>query len=442
MTLKKLILAAVGMAVGVSSFAISEVKAAEQFIPSLVYRTGPFAPGGIPFADGAMDYYKLLNERDGGINGVKLVVEECDTAYNNDRGVECYERLKGKGATGAAAFSPLGTGITYAIIDRATNDKIPVFSMGYGRTDASDGRVFPYIFTFPSTYWSQASALIRYVGQQEGGLEKLKGKKIALVYLDGAYGKEPIPVLEKLAKKYGFSFHGFPVTYPGLEQKATWLTIGRKLRPDWVFMWGWGVMNQTAIKEAANVGFPMGKFIGNWWSGAESDTVPAGDAAIGYKSSTFHAPGQNYLVHLDILKHVYAKGNGTTSEDKIGEVLYNRGVINSIYVTEAIRTAMGKYGNKPLTGEQIRWGFENLHLTQADLSKLGLTNFMKTIKVTCENHEGGTPLRMQEWTGSQWQLVTDWIEPMPEIVRPMIEASAAKYAAEKGITPRKCDGSD
>ena len=79
----------------------------EQFIPRLVYRTGAYAPNGIPFANGAADYLTLLNERDGGINGVKLVMEECETGYATDKGVECYERLKGKGPTGAAYFSPL-----------------------------------------------------------------------------------------------------------------------------------------------------------------------------------------------------------------------------------------------------------------------------------------------------------------------------------------------
>jgi branched-chain amino acid transport system substrate-binding protein len=442
MTLTKLTLAALGLVVGISGFAVESAKAAEQFIPSLVYRTGPYAPNGVPLADGRMDYYKMLNARDGGINGVKLVVEECDTGYNTDRGVECYERLKGKGPTGAAAFFPLSTGITYAIIERAAKDKIPVFSMGYGRTDASDGRVFPYVFTAPMTYWSQASALVRYVGGEEGGMAKLKGKKLALVYHDSAYGKEPIATFEKLAEKYGFTFHKFPVTHPGLEQKATWLTIGRKLRPDWVFMWGWGVMNQTAIKEAGNVGFPMNKFIGGWWSGAEPDTRPAGKGAVGYRSAAFHSPGSNFIVHQDIYKHVYATGNGSTTEDLVGEVLYNRGLIESVFVSEAIRKAMSKYGNKPMTGEQVRWGFENLNLSNARLAKLGLSGFMKPVKLSCANHEGGTSLRIQEWKGQQWEFVSDWIEPMNDVVRPMIEASAAKYAKEKGITPRKCDGSD
>ncbi|MGA6963313.1 MAG: ABC transporter substrate-binding protein, partial [Xanthobacteraceae bacterium] len=90
----------------------------EQFIPHLVYRTGPYAPNGAPFANGIADYYKLINERDGGINGVKITWEECDTGYATDRGVECYERLKGKGPTGASYVIPLSTGITFALTEK------------------------------------------------------------------------------------------------------------------------------------------------------------------------------------------------------------------------------------------------------------------------------------------------------------------------------------
>ena len=153
----------------------------EQFFPSLVYRTGPYAPNGIPFANGFADYLNLLNARDGGINGVKITTEECETGYATDRGVECYERLKGKGPTGASWVDPLSTGITYAVMERGTADKIPIISMGYGRADASYGAVWPYVFTFPATYWAQADAFIEYIGQQEGGMEKHKGVKIALV---------------------------------------------------------------------------------------------------------------------------------------------------------------------------------------------------------------------------------------------------------------------
>jgi len=409
--------------------------AQEQYVPLLVYRTGAYAPNGIPLANGQADYFNMLNARDGGIGGVRLVVEECDTAYNNDKGVECYERLKDGGPTGATSFSPFSTGITYALIERATADRIPLFTMGYGRTDASDGRVFPYVFTMPTTYWSQATSIIRYIREQEEG--DLAGKDIALVYHDSAYGKEPIPTLEILAEDMGFELHLFPVAHPGLEQKATWLNVGRRLRPDWVVMWGWGVMNSTAIKEAAAVGYPMDRFIGNHWAGAEVDVRPAGDAAVGYLAANFHAPGR-FDVHEDILTHLYDEGRGAGARERVGEVLYNRGVVNAAITAEAIRVAQEIHGVRPLTGAEVRDGFENLELTTERLAELGLDGFMNPIEVSCADHEGGGSVFIQQWDGTDWQRVSDWIAPMTDVVRPLIEQSAAAYAAENGITPRDC----
>ena len=427
-----------GVSAAAALFAASMLPAAaqdKQFVPALMYRSGPYAPNGIPFADGFHDYFAMLNAK-GGINGVKIDYEECDTAYNNDRGVECYERLK---RPGAAAITPLSTGITYALIERATADKIPVLSMGYGRTAGSDGTVFPYVFTLPATYWSGADIIIHYIADQEGGYDKLKGKKIALVYHDSAYGKEPIPTLQALAAKHGFELSLFPVAHPGLEQKATWLQIGRQLRPDWTAMWGWGVMNSTAIKEAAAVGYPMDHFIGIWWSGAEPDVVPAGDQAIGYKSLNFNGVGTDYPAIQDILKLVHDAGNGVGPREEVGQVLYNRGVMNGVIIAEAITNAQAKYGNKPLTGEQIRDGFEAINIDAARLAELGLSGFMEAIKISCADHEGTGRAYVQQWDGKNWKQVSDWIEPnRAGLLRPMIEEAAAAYAKEKGITPRTC----
>ncbi|MEO1090339.1 MAG: ABC transporter substrate-binding protein [Pseudomonadota bacterium] len=417
-------------------FAPALAQADEQFIPILSYRTGAYAPNGIPLANGQVDYYRMINARDGGVNGVPLAIEECDTAYNNDQGVECYERLKGRGAS---VISPFSTGITYALIERTKADGIPLFTMGYGRTDASDGTVFPHVFTMPMTYWSQATSIIQYIADQEGG--DLEGKTIALVYHDSAYGKEPIATLEKLAAEKGFTLELFPVAHPGLEQKATWLTIGRRLRPDWVVMWGWGVMNATAIKEAAAVGYPMDRFVGNHWAGAEVDVIPAGDSAIGYLAANFHSPGDGFAVHDDIYTHVYDTGDGAGDRERVGEVLYNRGIVNAAIVVEAIRAGQAIHGNRVLTGEEVRDGFEALNLSPEGLAELGLAEFMNPIAVTCADHEGGGAIFVQQWDGETWDRVSDWIPPMTDLVRPMIEESAAAYAAEKGLTPRDCPSS-
>ena len=107
MNIKKLAVAGLGAVAALSGMAATEALAQnEQFIPMLVYRTGPYAPSGIPVANGFRDYYTLINNRDGGINGVKIAFEECETQYNTKLGVECYEKLKNSGPTGASLVEP------------------------------------------------------------------------------------------------------------------------------------------------------------------------------------------------------------------------------------------------------------------------------------------------------------------------------------------------
>ena len=331
---------------------------------------------------------------------------------------------------------PLSTGITYRLIERATADKIPLISMGYGRTDATNGKIFPYVFPLVTNYWSQNTAKIKYIGMKEGGMENLKGKKIANLYHESSYGKETIPVLDKQAEMYGFQVRHFPVPHPGLDQKATWLEIARRYKPDWVILRGWGVMNPTALKEAARVGFPATKIVGVWWSGAEEDVIPAGKAAVGYVAAGFHPSGSDFPAIQEILDKVHGAGKGHISPQRVGTIYYNRGLISAVITTEAIRTAQGKFGAKPLTGEEIRWGIENLDLTEARIEELGVGGLMSPIKVSCADHEGGGAVKFQEWTGTEWKAVTDWIDPDRSITNPMIQASSAQYAKEKGITPR------
>lgn len=436
MNIKRLGLGVV-TAVGLANMVAVEVAIAaeEIFMPGLVYRTGPYAPNGIPFANGFKDYVTLINERDGGVNGVKLVYEECETGYNTKVGVECYEKLKSRNPV---AIIPNSTGITYQLIPKTAADGIPLLTMGYGRTSAAVGSVFPWVFNLPATYWSQATAVIRFMGAKEGGMANLKGKKIAHIYHNSAYGKEANPTLKVLAEKFGFDLTLLAVDHPGQEQKATWLQIRRK-KPDWIFMSGWGVMNQVAIKEAAAQGYPMDRFIGNWWSGSENDVKPAAAGANGYTAATFHTPGGDTKLHADLKKYVYDKGLGAGEADRIDEVLYIRGLFNHIVVVEAIRKAQEKYGVKVPNGEQMRWAFENTDLTAADWERIGLAGF-PPMKVSCNDHEGGHPVLFQQWDSgaSKWNVISDWIPVMTDLVRPLMEADAAKFAEENKITPAKC----
>jgi branched-chain amino acid transport system substrate-binding protein len=422
----------------IAAFAVSATttvvaQSKEQFIPVLSYRTGPYAPNGTPWANGFVDYLKLVNSK-GGINGVKISYEECETGYDTARSVECYERLKSKKPS---FVQTLSTGATFAITEKAPGDKIPVLTVGYGRSESADGSVFKWNFPIAGTYWVAADTILQAIAKKEGGWDKLKGKKIALVYHDSPFGKEPIPLIQERSRIHGFELQLLPVTAPGVEQKATWLQV-RQARPDYVVLWGWGVMNSTAIKEAQATGYAREKMYGVWWAGAEPDVKDVAEGAKGYNAITIqHGAEPNSDIVKFLLAQVHAKGQGTGPKEEVGQVLYLRGVMSAMIGIEGIRSAQERFGKgKVVTGEQVRWGLENLNLTQAKLDALGFKGVMRPISTSCVDHMGAAWTRVHTWNGKAWEFTSDWMQADEQILKPLVKATADKYAAEKKLTRR------
>ncbi len=430
---------AVAGVVGGSMAATDALAQGGTFVPILSYRTGPFANSGIPNANGMHDYFTMLNERDGGIGGSKLVVEECETGYKNERGVECYEALKSKHP---AVINPYSTGITLALIPKAAVDHIPILSMAYGLSASAVGNDFPWIFNPPATYWDGLSMIFRYIGGKEGGLDKLKGKTIGFIFFDGGYGREPLPLLHQFAKDYGFTVKEYPVPPGDMQnQSGLWLNV-RRDRPDWMIMWGWGAMNPTAVQEAAKTGYPLDHFVGIWWSGNEDDARPAGPGGKGYLSLNFNAVGADFPATQDIVKYVIDKGKSQTPKDKVGDNFYNRGILNAVIVSEGIRNAQKLTGKTDIIGDEMRRGLESLRVSEARFKELGLPGFAAPFSVNCTDHNGHHSAYMQQWDGSKWVKVSDWIEPMKDKVMPLLDAAAADYVSKNQPWPKRTEACD
>ena len=426
-------------AVLVGLVGVTAVAAADaQFLAILGVREGAQRSGQIQIANGFIDYVTLLNARDGGINGVPLVWEECETVYDVPRGLECYEHLKAKGATGAAVFQLANTPLVNALIERATQDQIPLLAGPTGRSDASDGRVFPYVFKPPLNRWSQTTAKIRFLGQRAGGMDQLKGRKIVHVYFDGDFGRETIPILDRQAAHYGFTVQHLAVPPPGLDQKATWLRV-KVAQPDWVILRS-PRRHDLDRPEGSGAGrVPPRQDRGDdtrparrrgscrlerrpWASSARSSMARGDTSRSSRTSSPPSMPGGRERGR----KRMSARGTGYW------------GMLRALLATEGIRTAMRHFGNQPLTGAQVQWGLEHLTLTPAYLKALGAEGLLPPLTLSCRDHEGGGGVKFQQWDGTQWTVLTDWIAPDQALVRPLVEASAAKYAQEKGITLRAC----
>jgi branched-chain amino acid transport system substrate-binding protein len=430
-------------AAAAAAFGGSAAPAAAQdsvYIPLLTYRTGPFAGSGIPIANGMRDYLEMINQRDGGINGVKILIEECETGYDTKKGVECYDAVKSKNPV---VVNPYSTGITLQLIPRASVDKVPMLSMAYGLSASADGDIFPWIFNPPATYWDGASVMVAYMADQLGGFDKLKGKKLGLIHLDAPYGKEPIPLLQNLAKQYGFEVKLYPIAAADMQnQGATWLNI-RRDRPDFLYNQGWGAMNPTAVKEAIKNNFPITRLVGVWWAGGDDDARAGGAEAKGYKSLNFHQAGTNFPFVQDIIKHVYDKGlSKVDSKDRIGENLYNRGAYNSMLMVEAIRNAQKITGKKAVTGEDVRRGFETLNISEARLKEMGMEGFAAPVQVSCGDHNGHHKVFVAEWDGTKYVKATDWIAPLKDKVRPLIDEAAQEYAKANAGWPKRTEVCD
>ena len=409
------------------------------YIPLMTYRTGPYAGSGIPIADGMKDYLAMLNERDGGIGGVKLLVEECETGYDTKKGVECYEATKSKNPV---MYNPYSTGITLQLIPKAAVDKIPILSMAYGLSAVAIGNTFPWVFNPPVTYWDGASVFVKHVADTEGGIAKLKGKKIGLVYLDVPYGKEPIPVLEALSKQYGFELKLYPIAAKEMQnQGSQWLNI-RRDKPDWLYMQGWGAMNPTAVKEATKINFPMDHMVGVWWAGGDDDARGGGEEAKGYKSLNFHGYGANFPALQDIKKFVLDKGKSQYPAEKFGDNLYNRGVYNSMLIAEAIRNAQKLTGKKAVNGEDVRRGLETLDVSVARLKEIGMENFASPVKLACSNHSGHHNVYIMKWDGKKWVKSSDWMAPMKDVVGELLEQDAKDFVEKNKSWPKRIETCD
>jgi branched-chain amino acid transport system substrate-binding protein len=398
----------------------------EPYIIGLAgYRTGAFQHTGTPLGNGMQDMATLVNLQ-GGIDGRPIKVVEVETGYSTPRGVEAYERIKTEG--NMVTFVPFSTGTTFAVTPKAFEDKIPILHTGYGVSAAAHGETFPYNFLLSPTYWTVEAATTKFIADQSGGEAGLKAKKIGIVYADIDYGRETIPLMEALAEKFGFELQLFPVAWPGLDQAATWTDIAERSKPDWIILRMWGQSTVVSIQEAARVQYPMTNIIGSPWSPTDQDISLAGPGiAKGIKANYWTTSGTDIPIIQTILTDVHDAGKGYGPRYEVGTQLYNRGVYNVAIAVQAIRIAAKEFGHdKPLTPEQVAWGYE--HLTPESLVEAGLEGLVPPGLTTSETDHMGSPFaRMHEFDGQKMVPIGEWTTAYEAEVQALIEKAALAF---------------
>ena len=404
----------VSVAVGAVLAAAGPVAASHEIVIGLECdRTGPTQVVGVNLCPGYDDYIALVNSK-GGVAGHKLKVIEIDHEYKVPAAVEAYERQK---KDGAVLIGLYGTPQTYALTQKLTEDRIPGTSPGFGRADATDGTRYPYIFPIAATYWSQATAAVKFAGDQ---LKGLRGKKIAYLFYDNPAGREPIPVLENLAKREEFQLRLFAVPPPGVEMGAQVLDIAQRYRADFVVAHLFGRSPSVSIKELKRIGYPLRKVVSFVWGAAEADVEAAGGYAVaeGYNCLEFAGVGENYPVLHEIREMYKKEGRGPTKE-MASTVYYNRGVLIAAIHVEAIRNALRAKPDGAITGEDVKRGFERIK----DFTLGGL---VPPLEITPTDHEGGGWVQVWQVRGGKLVRETDWFKAYSDVIQDELKQAAMK----------------
>jgi branched-chain amino acid transport system substrate-binding protein len=297
----------------------------------------------------------------------------------------------------------------------------------------SDGRTFQWAFNPPASYWDGAYMILSHIS--DGDLSSLDGKKIAFLHLDHPFGKEPLPLLEQLAAEHGFELLPIPVGLAEMQnQAAQWLQIRRE-RPDFVVMWGWGAMNAGAITEAVKTRYPMEQFIGVWWAAHSDDLQLVGEEGKGYRAISWSQPRNDAPLMADIQTYVVDTGKSLASDEERSEVFYQRGLVISMMLAEAVRTAQEMHGTAQITPAQLRDGLANLNITAERLEELGMTGMVPPFSTNCANHTGHSGAWMLEWDGTQFVQASDLLQADRSVIDPLQQENAAEYAAANAPWP-------
>ena len=399
-----------GMVAGVATMATSAVQAKTLIVGMACDRTGPTQSVGVVLCPAYHDYVKLINSK-GGVMGNKVKVIEIDTQYKVPASVEAYQRFKKEGAVVVALW---GTPMTQAITPNLNADHIPGTSPGFGTAAAANGEKYPYLFPMAASYWSQAGAAVTFAKQELGG--DMKGKKIAFIFYDNPAGREPLPVLDKLAKMEGFELKKFAIPPPGVEMKVQVQDIVRRYRADFVISHLFGKGPAVHIKEFKRMGFPLKKVLSFVWGAGESDINGAGGwaKAQGYNALNFAGVGSDYAI-LDEIKAMYKAQGKDGPKQMVNSVYYNRGIMAAAVHLKAMEMAIKAKGSGDITGEDVQKGF-------LAIKDFRLDGILPPLDFTELDHEGGGWARVFRVEGDGFVPAGDWLRGYRDVVIEMLKA--------------------
>ena len=384
---------------------VGQASAREYLVGLMCDRTGATNSIGPALCDGFFDYMKLHNTNKELGAGHSIRVMEIDHAYNVPRGVEAYERFKSEGVVSIGIY---GTPHTAALAPKLHEDKILGTTPGFGSAASANGEKFPFLFPVAASYWSQAAGAMQFVMDKSSGSKP----KVAYIYGDNPAGREPIEVMETIAKIEGVELRTYAVPPPYIDLRPQVIDITRRYKADWIVAHLFGRAPALGMKEFRRMGHPLDHMIGLVWTAAESDIRVAGwDTAEGLYNVQFAHVGSQHPL-LDRIRAMYKAEGKDEPESFATSVYYNRGVMIAAMHAEAIRRAIQNKGQN-ITTVDVKDAMERIQ-------GFDLGGFMPALDMSPRDHEGGGFVRMFQVRGGTYEPATDWYRAYRDVVAKLV----------------------
>ncbi len=356
---RRALLLAAGASLAAPLVAHAQAAGEDIVIGGSIPMTGVFSFAGIGINAGMADYVKIFNDA-GGIKGRKLRFVPEDTGYKVDVSVATFKKITSQNKV--SLYYGDSTGFSKTInpeLDR--NGNILMAGASFA-TELNNPQKYPNQFLVGPDYTEMFGILLKHIAKEK------PGAKVAFVYSDSEFGRDPIEEAEAEAKKLGLTVAVKLMTPPGSVDVSTEVIKLRRAAPDYTIFHGYIL---APIPEFITQGKQMGmtsKWMGTFWT-MDSSTVmkmgEAGDGFMGVMPYRYYYDTSAKAPMLDKIRAMRPEYQSTA---------YIQGFLAAMLFAESAKRCVE--ANKPLTGPNLKAALNSIK----DFDTGGLIGVPITIK--------------------------------------------------------------
>lgn len=266
-------LAGVTMASMLGATALGHAAEKEIVIGGSIPMSGVFAFAGIGIHAGIQDYVKMVNDA-GGIEGHMLRYVPEDSGYKVDVSVAAYKKITSQNDVNF--YYGDSTAFSKTINPELNRANTILMSGASFATELNDPENYPFQFIAGPDYTEMFGIMLRYIASEK------PGAKVAFIYSDTEFGRDPIDESKALAEELGLTVPLEIMTPPGSVDVSTEIAKLRRARPDYAIFHGYilGPIPEF-IGQARTMGMDT-QFMGTFWTMDNTTVMQMKDVADGF----------------------------------------------------------------------------------------------------------------------------------------------------------------